>query len=53
MRANAVAPSSIRTADNVRAMGDGARYVERETVADAVLRLCAEERVTGHIIALA
>ena len=41
VRANAVAPSSIRTATNVRDMGAGARYVERDQVADVVLFLCS------------
>jgi NAD(P)-dependent dehydrogenase (short-subunit alcohol dehydrogenase family) len=39
VRANAVAPIAIRTGDNVRAMGDGARYVEREDVAHGALAL--------------
>ena len=30
VRANALAPASIRTAANVAAMGDDARYIERE-----------------------
>jgi NAD(P)-dependent dehydrogenase (short-subunit alcohol dehydrogenase family) len=54
VRANAVAPSAIRTADNVRAMGDDARYVEREEVAATVRWLCSEEAraVTGQVVAL-
>jgi NAD(P)-dependent dehydrogenase (short-subunit alcohol dehydrogenase family) len=54
VRANAVAPTSIRTAANVRDMGSDARYVEREEVARVVLWLCSEESrpVTGQIIAL-
>ena len=54
IRANAVAPTSIRTAANVRDMGSDARYVEREEVARVVLWLCSEESrpVTGQIIAL-
>lgn len=54
VRANAVAPTSIRTAANVRDMGSDARYVEREDVARVVLWLCSEESrpVTGQVIAL-
>jgi NAD(P)-dependent dehydrogenase (short-subunit alcohol dehydrogenase family) len=42
VRANAVAPITIRTADNVRAIGANAHYVERDAVADAVLFLCSD-----------
>src|SRR5262249_40191561 len=54
VRANAVAPTSIRTGDNVKAMGENVRYVEREAVADAVVYLCSDEAraVTGQVIAL-
>ena len=54
VRANAVAPTSIRTAANVRDMGRDARYVEREDVARVVLWLCSEASrpVTGQVIAL-
>jgi NAD(P)-dependent dehydrogenase (short-subunit alcohol dehydrogenase family) len=54
VRANAVAPAAIRTADNVRDMGADARYVEREDVASAVLFLCspAARAVTGQVIRL-
>ena len=54
VRANAVAPSSIRTATNVQAMGDGVRYVEREEVADTVLYLCSAHAsaVTGQVVRL-
>ncbi|MDQ4079777.1 MAG: SDR family oxidoreductase, partial [Gemmatimonadota bacterium] len=54
VRANAVAPTSIRTAANVRDMGSDARYVEREDVAQVVLWLCSEDSraVTGQVIAL-
>lgn len=52
VRANAVAPTSIRTGDNLRAMGDGPRYVERESVAATVLWLCSRSarNVTGQAI---
>jgi NAD(P)-dependent dehydrogenase (short-subunit alcohol dehydrogenase family) len=54
VRANAVAPGSIRTAANVSAMGDGVRYVEREQVAQAVTYLCssAASAITGDVIRL-
>ena len=55
VRANAVAPIAIRTGDNLRAMGDKAKYVERQAVADAVLNLSspAARAITGQVIALA
>lgn len=54
VRANAVAPTSIRTGDNVRAMGTDVRYVEREEVAGTVAWLCSEEGrgVSGQVIGL-
>ena len=54
VRANALAPSSIRTASNVQAMGDAVHYVERQQVADAVLFLCSEQAsaVTGTVMPL-
>ena len=54
VRANAVAPTSIRTAANVQSMGENVRYVEREEVAAAVAYLCSDEAsaVTGQLIGL-
>ena len=54
VRANALAPGSIRTASNEAAMGEDAAYVEREEVAAAVLWLCSEaaSAVTGEVIRL-
>ena len=54
VRANAVAPTSIRTAANVESMGENVRYVEREAVAAAVAFLCSDaaSAVTGQVIAL-
>lgn len=54
VRANAVAPGSIRTAANVESMGSDKRYVEREDVAATVLWLCSPEAraVTGQVIRL-
>jgi len=55
VRANAVAPSSIRTATNVREMGDKVKYVEREQVADVVLFLCSARAsaVSGLLVPIA
>lgn len=54
VRANALAPTAIRTADNLQAMGDGVAYVERETVAAMIAYLCSDaaEAVTGQVIGL-
>ncbi|HEX8725396.1 MAG TPA: SDR family oxidoreductase [Gemmatimonadaceae bacterium] len=55
VRANAVAPTAIRTASNLASMGAAAHYVEREAVADAVWFLCSDaaRAVTGQVIRLA
>ena len=55
VRANAIAPTAIRTAANLASMGENARYVEREDVAAAVLWLCSDaaRAVTGQVIRLA
>ena len=52
VRANALAPASIRTAANVAAMGADAEYVTREAVADVVLWLCSDAArvVTGQVV---
>jgi NAD(P)-dependent dehydrogenase (short-subunit alcohol dehydrogenase family) len=52
VRANALAPTSIRTAANVAAMGSDAAYVSREDVAKVVLWLCSEDAraVNGQVI---
>jgi len=54
VRANALAPSSIRTASNVQSMGAAGPYVERQQVADAVLFLCSEQAsaITGTLMPL-
>jgi len=54
VRANALAPGAIRTAANLQSMGEGARYVEREAVAEVVLYLCSDEAraITGQVLAL-
>jgi 3-oxoacyl-[acyl-carrier protein] reductase len=52
VRANALAPASIRTAANVASMGADAAFVTREAVADVVLWLCSDgaRAVTGQVI---
>jgi len=52
VRANALAPSSIRTAANVAAMGKDASYVEAADLANIVAFLCspASSAVTGQVI---
>ncbi len=54
VRANALAPGSIRTASNVAAMGQDVRYIEREQVASAVAFLCSPgaQAITGQTIRL-
>jgi len=54
VRANALAPMSIRTASNVQSMGEAVRYVERQQVADAVLFLCSAQAsaITGTVMPL-
>lgn len=54
VRANAVAPTAIRTATNVASMGDKLNYVERESVAETVAFLVspAARNVTGQVITL-
>jgi NAD(P)-dependent dehydrogenase (short-subunit alcohol dehydrogenase family) len=52
VRANAVAPTTIRTADNVASMGANTPMIAREAVADVVLWLCSDaaRAVSGQII---
>ena len=52
VRANALAPATIRTATNVAEMGSEAAYVTREAVADVVLWLCSDaaRAVTGQVV---
>lgn len=54
VRANALAPGSIRTATNVASMGADARFVEREDVASTVAFLCSDaaRAITGQVIRL-
>lgn len=54
VRANALAPSAIRTASNMQGMPAGTHFVEREAVADTVAWLCSAESqaITGQLIHL-
>jgi NAD(P)-dependent dehydrogenase (short-subunit alcohol dehydrogenase family) len=54
VRANALAPTSIRTSANTASMGGDTKYVERETVAEWVLFLCSPTSgpITGQVIKL-
>lgn len=55
VRANALAPTAIRTATNLESMGEKVRYVEREEIADMVHFLCFSEAaraITGQVIQL-
>jgi NAD(P)-dependent dehydrogenase (short-subunit alcohol dehydrogenase family) len=52
VRANALAPTSIRTAANLASMGPDVAYVSREDVAGVALWLCSDEArvVSGQLI---
>jgi NAD(P)-dependent dehydrogenase (short-subunit alcohol dehydrogenase family) len=54
VRANAIAPTSIRTSANVAAMGTDQHYIEREQVADLVTYLCSPRAsaISGALIPL-
>lgn len=54
VRANALAPTTIRTAANVAAMGANTRMVAREDVAEAAVWLCSPgaRAVTGQVVAV-
>ncbi len=54
VRANAIAPTAVRTSTNLDSMGSSVRYVEREQVADTVVYLCSDEAsaVTGQVLQL-
>lgn len=55
VRANAVAPTAVRTAANLADMGDRTVYVERESVADVVAFLASAlaRNISGQVIQLA
>ena len=52
VRANAIAPTAIRTAANLAEMGAEAAYVTREAVADVAVWLCSDaaRAVTGQVV---
>ena len=52
VRANALAPTAIRTTRNIASMGKDAAFVSREDVAKVVLWLCSEDArvVNGQVI---
>ncbi|MEA3247690.1 MAG: SDR family NAD(P)-dependent oxidoreductase [Gemmatimonadota bacterium] len=54
VRANAIAPGTIRTASNVAAMPHDTRFIDREAVAAAILFLAspAAAAVTGEVVEL-
>ena len=54
VRANALAPGTVRTSANVQSMGDGGPFVEREDVVQAVLYLCSPKAraVSGQVLHL-
>lgn len=55
VRANALAPTALRTAENLKAMSGDFRFVEREELAMMTVLLCgpACARVSGQVIELA
>lgn len=55
VRANAVAPTAIRTATNLTTMDPASRFVERESVAAVVRFLCSDAaaNVSGQVFELA
>lgn len=55
VRVNAVAPASVRTTENVSAMGSNTPFVELEHITDGVMFLAssAAAMVTGHILPIA
>jgi NAD(P)-dependent dehydrogenase (short-subunit alcohol dehydrogenase family) len=54
VRANALAPTAIRTAANIASMGDEPSYVELDEVAELVLHLCSDagRPVRGQVLRL-
>lgn len=52
VRVNAVAPATVRTADNVASGGPEARYVEMDDIVHAVLFLASDgaRAITGHVL---
>lgn len=54
VRPNVIAPTAIRTRDNLASMGDGTAYVEKEAVAEIVVFLCSDEAraIRGQVVRL-
>ena len=55
VRANALAPTAIRTAANIESMGEETvHYIEREQVAETVMFLCSEEAraISGQVVGM-
>ena len=53
IRVNAIAPSMVRTPENVSAAGEDAEYVEMHEITDGVLALAADPALTGEIVPIA
>jgi NAD(P)-dependent dehydrogenase (short-subunit alcohol dehydrogenase family) len=55
VRANAIAPTAIRTAANIESMGADKKYVDRESVADVASFLASDlaRNVSGQVLTLA
>ena len=53
IRVNAVAPSMVRTPENVSAAGEDADYVEMREITDGVLALAADPAMSGEIVPIA
>ena len=53
VRVNAVAPSMVRTAENVSSGGDDADYVEMDEITDGVLKLAGDPAMSGEIVPIA
>lgn len=50
IRVNAIAPSMVRTPENVAAAGEDADYVEMDEITGGVLRLATDASRTGEIV---
>ena len=51
VRVNAIAPATVRTADNIAASGPEAHYVELDQITDGVLFLASDAAsgITGRV----